>query len=71
MPVELPALLVMALAPIAGLTFVLFLVVAGLRETSAVEWVAGRFLGRPKSHREALARLHAESAANAAFASLK
>ena len=36
---------------------VLFLVVAGLRETGAVEWVAGRFLGRPKSHREALVRL--------------
>jgi di/tricarboxylate transporter len=35
----------------------LFLVVAGLRETGAVEWLSQGILGRPKSHREALVRL--------------
>jgi di/tricarboxylate transporter len=46
---------------------VLFLVVAGLRETSAVEWVASWFLGRPKSHREALTRLVVPIAALSTF----
>ncbi len=36
---------------------VLFLVVAGLRETGAVEWIARGILGLPKTHRGALARM--------------
>src|SRR5690606_9238137 len=35
----------------------LFVVVAGLRETGAVDWMAGAFLGRPKSLRPAIARI--------------
>jgi len=35
----------------------LFLVVAGLRETGAVEWIARGILGLPKTHRGALARM--------------
>ena len=36
---------------------VLFVVVAGLRETGGVDWIAGRILGRPKSERGALVRV--------------
>lgn len=35
----------------------LFLVVAGLRETGAMDWVAQRMLGLPKTHRGALTRM--------------
>lgn len=36
---------------------VLFLVVAGLRETGAIEWIAKGILGLPTTHRGALARM--------------
>jgi di/tricarboxylate transporter len=36
---------------------VLYVVVTGLRETGAIDWVAQSVLGRPKTHRRALARL--------------
>ncbi len=46
---------------------VLFLVVAGLRETGAVEWIARGFLGLPTTHRGALARLVFPLAGMSAF----
>lgn len=46
---------------------VLFLVVAGLRETGAVEWIARGVLGLPKTHRGALARLVFPLAGMSAF----
>lgn len=46
---------------------VLFLVVAGLRETGAVEWIARGILGRPQTHRGALARLVFPIAGMSAF----
>ena len=36
---------------------VLFVVVAGLRETGGVDWIAGSLLGRPKGLRRALVRV--------------
>ncbi|MCB1632933.1 MAG: SLC13 family permease, partial [Pseudomonadales bacterium] len=36
---------------------VLFVVVAGLRETGGIDWIAGKLLGRPKSERGALLRV--------------
>jgi di/tricarboxylate transporter len=36
---------------------VLFIVVAGLRETGGIDWIATRFLGRPKGERSALVRI--------------
>ncbi len=36
---------------------VLFVVVAGLRETGAIDWIATRFLGRPRGVRSATVRL--------------
>jgi len=46
---------------------VLFLVVAGLRETGAVEWIAKGVLGLPKTHRGALARMSFPTAAMSIF----
>lgn len=36
---------------------VLFIVVAGLRETGGIDWIVGRLLGRPRSERGAMIRL--------------
>tara|TARA_R110000782_G_scaffold19101_9_gene52061 strand:+ start:23107 stop:24906 length:1800 start_codon:yes stop_codon:yes gene_type:complete len=36
---------------------VLFVVVAGLKETGAIDWIASRLLGRPKSERGAMVRV--------------
>jgi len=36
---------------------VLFIVVAGLRETGGIDWIAAKFLGRPKSHAGAMLRV--------------
>ena len=36
---------------------VLFVVVAGLRETGGIDWIASRLLGRPKGERSALVRV--------------
>jgi len=38
---------------------VLFVVVAGLRETGAIDWIASHVLGRPRSERSALVRVMA------------
>lgn len=38
---------------------VLFVVVAGLRETGGIDWIAGKMLGRPKGERSALLRVMA------------
>ncbi|TVR35885.1 MAG: SLC13 family permease [Spirochaetaceae bacterium] len=46
---------------------VLYVVVAGLRETGAVSWVAQRLLGRPRGTRTALARLMLPTIAFSAF----
>jgi len=46
---------------------VLFVVVAGLRETGAIDWIAERALGRPKSVRGALVRIIAPVWAMSAF----
>lgn len=46
---------------------VLYVVVAGLRETGAMEWIAQRFLGSPRSTRDAVLRLNAPTAALSAF----
>lgn len=46
---------------------ILFLVVAGLRETGAVDWIAQRVLGRPKSLHGALTRVIFPVASVSAF----
>ncbi|MCC5822878.1 MAG: SLC13 family permease [Phycisphaerales bacterium] len=46
---------------------VLFVVVAGLRETGGIDWIASRLLGRPRSERGALVRVMAPVCALSAF----
>jgi di/tricarboxylate transporter len=46
---------------------VLFVVVAGLRETGAMDWFSRRWLGRPRSDQQALARIVAPVALMSAF----
>lgn len=46
---------------------ILYVVVAGLRETGAMEWIAQRFLGSPGSTRDAVLRLNAPVAVLSAF----
>ena len=46
---------------------VLFVVVAGLRETGAIDWIAGSLLGRPKSERGAMVRVMSPVWAMSAF----
>ncbi|GIW73842.1 MAG: hypothetical protein KatS3mg103_0364 [Phycisphaerales bacterium] len=46
---------------------VLFVVVTGLRETGAIDWISSRVLGRPKTLRGAMLRLMAPVAGMSAF----
>ncbi len=46
---------------------VLFVVVAGLRETGGIDWIADRFLGRPKSQHAAMLRVMAPVGGLSAF----
>lgn len=46
---------------------VLFVVVTGLRETGAIDWIASRFLGRPRGVRTAMTRLFVPVVSMSAF----
>ena len=46
---------------------VLFLVVVGLRDTGAIDWIATAMLGRPRGERSALVRVMAPVAGLSAF----
>ncbi|MEC9372860.1 MAG: SLC13 family permease, partial [Planctomycetota bacterium] len=46
---------------------VLFVIVAGLRETGGVDWIASKVLGRPRTVRAALTRIVAPVAGMSAF----
>ena len=46
---------------------VLFIVVAGLRETGGIDWIASRLLGRPKGERRAMLRAMAPVGGMSAF----
>lgn len=46
---------------------VLFIVVAGLKETGGIDWIASRLLGRPKTTRGAIARMSVPVASMSVF----